>query len=176
MADEIPVPEVDVVAAANECQRFLDRRKFDLVDYSFINIECYPPPTDSTTPELNKFAKLWEAVFDHADKVTIGNNGEGFPHELVKTFDVKTKEIEATVNSNQEYWDELRGIIMPLYAKSGYFEDWKKRWTKIELFYDPIGMDVTTTEMFTNKKSGERIRGELTRATNLPPGFVIRVH
>jgi hypothetical protein len=51
-----------------------------------------------------------------------------------------------------------------------------KRWRSISMFYDPVGMDVTTTQMWTNPKTGERFRGDVLRNTGYPQGFVVKIH
>lgn len=170
-----PVPDVDVAAAAAECKAYLEKKKFDLVDYSFVNIECYPPPDSDEYPLLKSFAAKWTEVFDYADRVVEDDAGTGFPHLLVADFETKTKEIEAAVNSDTEFWTALRSVVLPLYEKSKFYEEWKRRWNKIDLFYDPIGLEATTTEIFTNKETGERIRGDVKRTTRYDAGFVIRI-
>lgn len=170
-----PVPEVNIEAAVAELKKYLDEKKFDLVDYSLVNIECYPPSDSDEYPELKSFAAQWTAAFDYAEKVTVNDNGEGFPEDVIEKFETKTHEIMDALNSDTAYWTELRSIILPLYEKSKFFSDWKRRWQKAEVFYDPIGLEATTTEIFTNKKTGERIRGDVVRSTEYKPGFVIKI-
>jgi hypothetical protein len=170
-----PSPEVDVAAAAVECKKYLDSKKFDLIDYSLVNIECYPPSDSEEYPVLNKFASDWNAAFDYAESVTVDDQGTGFPEEIIEAFEAKTKEIAATVNSDADFWTTLRSIVLPLYDKSKFYDEWKRRWQKVEIFFDPIGLEATTTEIFTNKETGERIRGDVVRSTQYNSGFVIRI-
>lgn len=167
--------ECDFKIAAEEVKKFLDSKKFDLIDYGYVDIECYPPVDPKEYPHLCALRDEWEAMFDYADKVT-QDDGSGFPEDRAKCLEEKCNKIGEIVNEDREYWDKLRAIVIPLYEKSPHFEDWKQRWQSIEFVYDPIGMDVTTTQMWTNKETGERIRGEVVRSTSYPAGFIVRVN
>lgn len=185
-------PDVDSRNAADEIKRFLDSKKFDLVDYSYVNIEAYPPPNDDDYPELKRFSAQWAAFFDEADKVlnnpdiieepgqssfieVLGKYSPTMAQDLAE-FDDATSHVAELVNTDQEYWSNLRQIILPLYEKSPYYNEWKgNRWKAISLSYDPTPLEVRTTQMWTNKETGERIRGELLRTTEYPAGFILKV-
>ena len=180
---------IDVKAVANEIKEFLYGKRFDLVDYSLVEIEAYPPPKDSKYPTIKKLSKAWETFFSASDKALhhAPNNLMGKPfNEILGKYDTGLqagfKELEETtaavaeaVNSDREWWDKLRAEIVPLYDRSPHYEAWKKRWQKVRIIYDPVDMTVTTTRMQTNSKTGERIRGEVVRETDLPAGLVVKV-
>lgn len=55
-------------------------------------------------------------------------------------------------------------------------EAWRtKRWQKIELFFDCLAQDCTTTIIWTNPDTGAKHRGEVFRSTEYPQGFVIKI-
>lgn len=170
-----PSPRVDVKKAAEECIKFLNFKKLDMVDYGLANIECYVPPNDDTYPELKSFAKQWKKFFDYAEHVTTGNNGEGFPEDVAKTFESKNAEIEKLINSNDSFWSTIREKIIPLYEKSPHYADWQKRWKSVMLFYDPIEMEATSTKVYTDPKTGEKVKSEQISSTLYPEGFVLRI-
>ena len=60
--------DIDVKAVADEVKKFLESKKFDLVDYSLVEIEAYPPPKDSKYPTVKKLSKAWETFFSASDK------------------------------------------------------------------------------------------------------------
>jgi hypothetical protein len=168
-------PEIDVVKAAGEVKAYLDRKKFDLVDWTYTAMECYPDPHDPDTPELAKFAAMWEEFFDYADGLQIDNDGKGFPNEIAKRYEDLQKTVEDAVNADGDYWSRIRDEVLPLYVqpKSEKLASWRERWKSISLFYDPIGLEVTTTRVLNTGLDRKR---ELVRKTNLPPGFVIKVN
>lgn len=253
-----PNPEINFEAAAQEVKEYLDKKKLDLVDWNYWQIECYPDPGDDDYPELKKFAAMWSEVFDYADEVTYGDNGEGFPHEIVAKYEDATRRVQDLVNEDSRFWEEIREEVMPLYrppsgpsnqsvwdlswawaemrdkvfagtdlpdkvateptdmkdmqyllqrwdslgehASQVYvelrqedmdaddfrllcknwfdrmvLEKWQERWKGVEIHYDPVGLDVVTTQMWTNKATGERTRGDVLSSRKLPPGFIIRV-
>ncbi len=183
-------PEIDIEKAASEIKKFLESKKFDLVDYSYVNIEAYPPPNDHNYPELKKFSEQWAAFFEEADAVLNDVNEEPgqatFQEVLAKysptlgedlaLFDNMTSALADAVNSDKAFWNNLREIVLPLYEKSPYYEEWKNnRWKAISLSYDPTPLEVKTTQMWTNQETGERIRGEVVRTSEYPAGFVMKV-
>ena len=186
----VPKPEVDIAKMAAEIKTYLDSKKFDLVDYSYVEIECYPPNSEDF-PETAKFSKQWQKFLDDADAVLNDvpeEPGEtSFKDVLAKyspnllvgleAFDSATNAVAAAVNEDKQYWKTLQEIVLPLYEKSQYYEQWKaERWKGISLSYDPTGLEVKTTQMWTNTRTGERIRGEELRTTEYPAGFVIKVN
>jgi hypothetical protein len=184
--------------AASEVKLFLDGKKFDLVDYGYVDIEAYPDPTSEEYSELKKMADEWYSFYNQTDKV-VGAISEEMLEEMRKSAsggDVMTDilknsapdlaqlyeqlkadlaSVAQAVTSDAKYWEELRKVIIPLYEKSPHYEAWKERWKGIELAYDPIGQETTTTKMFTNKVTGERTRGEVVRRTVRPEGFIVRI-
>lgn len=184
-------PEVDIEKAATEMKAFIDAKKFDMVDYSYVNIEVYPPHDEEKYPELCKFSKQWSSFFDEAEKAL--ESSTETPGDLTFTqilakyspdlaaglelFDAKTAQVAAIVNADQQFWEKIRGIVLPLYEKSAYYEQWKDaRWKSVDISYDPTPLEVVTTQMWTNKKTGERIRGEKIRTSEYPAGFVVRIN
>lgn len=167
--------ELDFKIAAEEVKKYLDSKKFDLVDYGYVDIECYPPVDPKDYPHIYALREEFEAMFDHADAVT-QDDGTGFPEERAAALEEKCKQIGELVNADEVFWEKLRAVIIPLYEKSPHYAEWKTRWKSIDFVYDPIGMDVTTTQMWTNQDTGERIRGEVVRTTTYPAGFIVRVN
>ena len=180
---------IDVNKVADEIRAYLHEKRFDLVDYSLVEIECYPPPKDSKYPAIKKLSKAWEDFFEDSDKAL-----RGAPNKLMGTnfseilgkydkglrgkfadLEETTNKVAEAVNSDREWWNKLRAEIVPLYDRSPHYDAWKKRWQKVRVIYDPVSMTVTTTKMQTNKKTGERIRGEVVRETDLPAGLVVKV-
>ena len=182
---ERPSPTVDVQAAADEVKRFLDGKKMDLIDWGYVNIECYPDPEDDEYPVLKGFAKLWEDLFSYAETLTIDNDGTGFPEDLVNEFEAKLAEIKDAVNSDEAYWGGIRAAVLPMYRPpegveikpkmKAMMDAWEQRWKAVDLFYDVMGLEIQTTKMWTNKQTGERRRGEIISQRTMPPGFVIKV-
>jgi len=185
-------PTVNTEKAAAEVKRFLEAKKFDLIDYSYVNIEAYPPSDDNNYPELKKFCTQWNAFFEEADKVlnnpdvaeepgqatfkeVLGKYSPTLAEDLAE-FDNATSAVADLVNKDKEYWDKLREIVLPLYEKSPYYNEWKdNRWKAISLTYDPTPLEVRTTQMWTNQETGERIRGEVVRTTEYPAGFIMKI-
>jgi len=170
---------------AKEVKAHLDAKRFDLIDPDKATVECWPNPEDKSLPECGRFAAQWRAMFTYADKIT-GDGGEGFPDELAKEFEAELKKVEALVNDDQAFWEDIRGKVMPLYCKTKFKrgkdgklevvkeEDngpWKDRWKKMVIFYDPVGMDVTTTEI--DPKT--RRKGRIISSRTIPEGFVFKV-
>ena len=193
-------PSVDIQKMADEIKHFLDSKKFDLVDYSYPTMECYPPPNSEQYPETTKFAALWAAFFEEADKafahldlpeedhetdseeipgkVTLEDMLKKYSPTLAEDigqFDELTDKVAEAVNQDVAFWTQLREIILPLYEKSQYYEQWTQRWKAIDLSYDPTPLEVKTTRMWTDPKTNERIRGEILRSTVYPAGFVVKV-
>ena len=183
---------------AQELEKFLDRKKFDLVDYSYPAViendrtprpECYPPPESKEFPELQKFCKQWLDFFDEIEQpilqapeepgdTTLDIMLEKYcPAMLVEyqRLNQLVTETEKAVNTDEKFWAEVRKVILPLYDRSKEAEAWTGRWRGIQLAYDPCPLTVTTTQMWTNKKTGERKRGEVVRETNIPAGFVMKL-
>lgn len=184
-------PDINPEIVANEIKTYISDKKFDLVDYSYANIETYPPPDCDNYPEIRKFCSQWAKFFDEAEAATVDATEE--PGEVtfsevldkyspdladgLKAFDKATQSIEWLVNRDEKFWTELRGIVLPLYEKSPYYEQWKDaRWKTISLSYDPTPLEVKTTQMWTNQRTGERIRGEEIRSTEYPAGLVVKVN
>lgn len=182
---ERPSPTVDVQAAAEEVKKFLDSKKMDLIDWGYVNIECYPDPNDDAYPVLKDFAKQWEGFFSYAETLTIDNDGTGFPEDLVNEFEAKLAEVKDAVNGDEAYWAEIRKQVLPMYRPpegveikpkmQQMMDAWAQRWRSVDLFYDVMGLEVTTTQMWTNKITGERRRGDVISERTMPPGFVIKV-
>jgi hypothetical protein len=170
-----PKPKVDVKKAAEECKKYLDFKKLDLVDFGLANIECYVPPKDDDYPELKEFAKQWKSFFNYAETLVIGDRGEGFPNDLAKEFEDKNMEIEKLVNSDSKYWDNIRSTIIPLYERSPVFSDWQKRWNSIMFFYDPIEMNAKVEKAHKDPETGEVVKTEVVSETLYPESFVIRI-
>lgn len=167
-------PDFDMDKIVEEFKRYFDGKKMDLVDYSYVNIQAYPPPKDPAYPEMGKFAAQWERLFEYADETY--ESEEGFPEELVARFEEATREIARRVNEDKAFWEKIRGEIIPLYDKSPYYDEWKKRWAKIEIFYYPEELAVKVTKRFRNKATGELSQGgEVITEKVMPPGFVINV-
>ena len=183
------IEDIDVKATANEVKAYLDDQKMNLVDYSLVEIECYPSPKDSKYPAIKKLSKAWETFFSASDKALhqAPNKLMGKPFDEIlgmynkdlqtefKELEETTNKVAAAVNEDRTWWDKLRAEIVPLYDRSPHYEAWQKRWQKIRIIYDPVDMTVTTTRMQTNSKTGERIRGEVVRETDLPAGLVVKV-
>jgi hypothetical protein len=183
-------PIIDVTAAAKEIEKYLESKKFDLIDFGYVQIECYPPSDSDEYPEIRKFSKAWADFFDKSDEALTAMPDDllgkmKFSEVLTKfdpnlaedlaVYDKLADEVAKTVNDDAAFWCKLRDAVIPLYEKSPHYEQWKQRWKAISLAYDPMGMDVKTTQMWTNKKTGERIRGEVLRTTSYPPGFILKV-
>lgn len=182
-----PSPSADIEECAEEVKKFLDKEKMELVDWGHFNIECYPHPEDKELPALGRFSKQWIEFFKYAETVTKDEDGKGFPEDLAAEYEKELKKIEDAVNSDSEYWYKIEEEILPLYTPPGgldltkkpelktILDTWQSRWKKVSLFYDAMSLDVKTTEMFTNKLTGERTRGKVLRERSLPEGFVIKV-
>ncbi len=175
---EMPVkPEINLEAASIEVKNHLDDKKMNLIDYGYSRIELWFDQKDldgGKFPEIAKFTAHWKALFDYSDRIT-DDVGGGFPNDEFVALETDLKKIEDMVNNDAAYWTKLREEVIPLYDKSPNYEQWKKRWKSVELFYDPVGLDVTTTEIFTNKVTGEKTRGAEISRRNIPEGIVIRV-
>lgn len=174
-------PKVDIEKATSEVRTYIDSKKMDLIDWGYEKIESYPDPDDDNLPELKRFAAMWNDFFSYADTVT-EDDGKGFPHEVVERYEAIVSQVEVAVNSDDDFWSRIRGEVLPLYLPpEGKKTDpvvakkWDDRWKKIKFFYDPVGMEVVTTQMWTNKATKERKRGDVIRKRKLPPGFVIRI-
>ena len=109
-----PNPKINIEAAANEVKLYLDKKKMDLVDWNYWNIECYPPPDDDDYPELKNFAIMWNDFFDHADHVT-QDDGQGFPNDIANKYEAETARIADSVNDDADFWELIREEIRPLY-------------------------------------------------------------
>lgn len=182
-------PTVDIEKVATEIKKFMDVKKFDSVDYSYTNIEVYPPPESDDYPEIKLFSKIWSDFFKEADKVLMDSAEEPgnvtfkevldkYSPELataLNDLDEITAKVAEAVNSDRKFWDNLREIVLPLYERNAYYEDWKKRWNSIALAYDPTPLEAKTTQMWTNKETGERIRGDVVSSTVYPAGFVVKI-
>ena len=183
---------------AQELEKFLDRKKFDLVDYSYPaeiiddrtpRPEIYPPPESDEFPELKKLCKQWLDFFDEIEQPILkapedpGDTSldimlEKYCPEMVAEYQRLNQlvtETEKGVNTDEKFWEGVRAVILPLYDRSKQAEAWGNRWKAIQLVYDPCPLTVTTTQMWTNKKTGERKRGGVVRETNLPAGFVMKL-
>lgn len=219
--------QLDVAAAAAEVKKHLNEHKINLVDYTRLRLELYPPHDPENLPALSMFSEKFKAMFNYADKLCAlddaPNDAQGnmlkptvnhFPTEIFLMYESKNKEIEALVNSDAQFWEEIRAAVLPLYeppetilsddqkkivaekeaelsksdpekyakrkkdrdGRNRLLQAWREqRWKKIEFFFDPVGLDCTTTIVWTNPKTGERHRGDVFRATEYPQGFVIRV-
>lgn len=185
---ELKGPVVNATVLADEFKKFLWEKRMDLIDYGYTNIDCWPPVDDKDNyPETMSFGGQWEAMFNVADTM-VDDDGNGFPEEVAQQYEAELKKAQLAMNSDAAFWTKLRADILPLYAKSKHYEEWKKRWKMVKLFYDPISQTVTTTQMLTNKKTGERSvntaavdengnkRSDgIVRETVIPACFVIRV-
>lgn len=188
-------PAVDVLEIAKELKAHIDKNKLDHVDFELAKIEMYPDPLSERRlrfprmsrfwrwflgrpPGLIEFCKFcaqWEAMFDYADKVT-QDDGVGFPKEDAKLFEDKLAEVEKEVNNDKEFWKRIRDEVMPIYAHSkDYQAMWKDRWGAVRLFYDPVGITVTTHKKMVNRITGEVVRRELVRQRDIPAGVVVRI-
>lgn len=172
---EIMKPQVDVVRAAEEIKKYIDKVKLDHVDYGKPNIEMHPNPEDTPVdmPEVESFVNQWEKLFDKADKVT-EEDGAGFPEEEVRLFEHKINEVSDLVNEDEEFWDALREEVIPLYDRSPEYETWKKHWKYIKINYDPIPIRVVVTKKTPDPSTG-KIKEEVVSDRVIPPGFVIKV-
>jgi hypothetical protein len=175
-------PKINVKKVSSEVKAYLYSKKMDLIDWGYTSIECYPEVGDQNTPELNKFAKMWEGFFDYSDTVT-QDDGSGFPNDVVQRYEILLQKVEEAVNGDSDYWTKIRAEVLPFYlppeeSKGKLVQDlssWKDRWNAIKLFYDPVGMEVVTTQILTNQATGERRRGNVVSRRMLKAGFVIRV-
>ncbi len=170
-------PEINLDAAAAEIKKHLDDNKMNLIDYGYVNIDLWFDQDDldgGEYPEIAKFTAHWKAMFDYADQVT-ADDGTGFPNDEFVLLEADLKIVEEKVNSDAEYWKKIRDEVIPLYEKSPNYKQWQKRWKCVDLFYDPVGLDVTTTEILNNKITGEKTRGKVLRSRTIPEGIVIRV-
>lgn len=190
--------EIDTQKMATEVEQFLDKKKFDLVDYSYPAVlqnqrtprpECYLPPLSEEYPETMKMSKQWLDFFDaiggpinaapeEPGDTTLEKMLEKYCPELAIEYtwlNQLVSEVLEKINKDTKFWETLRAAILPLYDKSREYDNWKERWNSLELIYDPTPLGVKTTQMWTNKKTGERTRGEVIRKTELPAGFVIKI-
>ena len=153
--------------------------------------ECYPPSNDPEEyPELAKLSQQWLDFFDEIEKpiqaieevqpgditldAMLSKHVPAMAPEYKRLNDLVDEVLNA-VNSDKAFWDKLREVILPLYNKCKQEKEWQDRWNKILLIYDPCPLTVKTTQMWTNKKTGERKRGDVIRETELPPGFVMKI-
>jgi len=174
------MPNFDMKKMAAEIKKYIESKKFDLVDYSYVEIECYPPQDEKDFPETTKFSAQWQKFHDDCDAAL--NDVSEEPGEIsykevlakyspellrgLEEYDKATNAVAEIVNSDHEFWNKIRDIVLPLYEKSPYYKEWKdKRWRTISLSYDPIPLEVKTTQMWTNPRTGERIRGDELRKT-----------
>jgi hypothetical protein len=183
------VIKVDAKKMAEEVKKYINLKKMDCVDYGFTQIEVYIPRSKKY-PEAKKFSDQWLKFFEETDKalnsveeepgtVTFQQVLSKYKPDLAKDldeFDKKTKEVENLVNNDKKFWKVLREAVIPLYEKSPHFEAWKTRWQSISLSFDPTPLQVVTTQMWTNKETGERTSGDVLRKTDLPEGFVIKIN
>jgi hypothetical protein len=163
-------PVVDINKAVDEIKNYMNTEKMNMIDWDKVLIEVHLDPNEATCPEISKFAGQWEEVFSHADKVTL-EDGTGFPHEIVKAYDAVVEEIQDLVNADTEFWKEIRAVVLPLYPEKT--KDCV--WDHIVLFYDAVGMDVSTKMVLRDPKTNEVKRTEVVSQQYLPPGFVIRI-
>lgn len=180
---------VDTQKMAEEIKKFIQAKKFDCVDYGYTQIEIYPPNSEDY-PETRKFSAQWAEFFDNAEKalalcteepgeITFGEVLAKYSPNMdgdLEAFDEQTAAVASAVNSDAKFWEDLRGVVLPLYEKSPYYDEWKTRWKSVSISYDPTSLDVVTTQMWTNKKTGERTRGEKIRATEYPAGFIVKIN
>jgi len=168
-------PQVDAETIAEELKEYIDKKKLDHVDYEYFKIEMYPDPKNEDTPEFGKFCSQWEALFDYADKIT-QDDGTGFPNDQVSKFEEKMKEVQNIINQDDEFWKKLQEEVLPIYVHSkDYEKEWKNRWRAVDLFYDPVGLTVTTHKKMLNKLTGEVSERRLVRQREIPAGIVIRI-
>jgi hypothetical protein len=191
MMDKPKKLSVDARKFADEVKSFLCTRKADLIDNRdpAAAIECWPDPDDGSCPEMSRVASLWEELFEYADGVT-GDDGGGFPDDAAKQYEAEIQNVADMVNADESFWKEIRAEVLPLY-RGGQFKKtgggnvefsqnegpspWDRRWKSVKIFYDPIGMQVTTTKYIVNKKTGERKKEGVVSDRTIPPGFVIKV-
>jgi len=181
---------IDIQRVAEEVKAYISKVKMDLIDYSLEELEAYPPPDNPNYPEIKKLSLLWSDFFDDSDKAMVavpddkvgeGSFGDALSkvspelEERLKELDRITEEVASTVNSDSAFWEELRAAVIPLYERSPDYEGWKERWKSIELAYDPCPLKATTTQMWTNKETGERTRGEVVSTTEYPQGFIVKI-
>lgn len=184
-------PNINAEKCAEEIKSFIEKKKFDCVDYSYINIEIYPPDSEDY-PEIRKFSNQWKKFLDEADSAVDTQQIDEEPGQIsyadllkkyspevapaLAEFDKTTNAVADLVNNDKAFWDHLRDVILPLYEKSPYYQTWQdERWKAIALSYDPTALDVKTTEMWTNSKTGERIRGDVKSTTIYPAGFIVKI-
>jgi hypothetical protein len=176
-------PDVDIAKVAEEIKNHIDKKKMDHVDFDYEEIEMYPSPVSGSLgkdsppemPEFCKFCAQWEALFDYADKVT-QSDGSGFPQEDIERFEKELKKVEKKINEDEEFWTKIRGEVMPIYmASKEYDKKWSKRWQRVILFYDPVGITVTTHKKMVNKLTGEVLSRELVHQREIPSGVVVRI-
>jgi hypothetical protein len=167
-------PEVDVEKAAAEVKALIDREKMNHVDYSVDRIEIYPAPKDENLPELCAFAAQWEEVFAHGDLVT-GEDGERFPHASVARFEEALSRVSLVVNADSAFWKRIHEEIVPLYDRASDYDEWKKRWLRAKIWYDPVAINIQTTRVERVKGSGEERSREPFSKRTLPPGFVVSI-
>jgi hypothetical protein len=174
--ETIPKPDVDAGKMADEVKSYIKKNKMNFIDYKGSDIQAYPPPDDPEYPELSKFAAQWAGFFDYADGVK-----EGFPEGVVAVFEAKNQEVADAVNSDSQFWESLRGELLPLYERSKDYDKWKGRWRKIGFWYYPEAIPLATTMrwMAMDKQTKELKRqvgkSELISHKILPPGFVVEI-
>ena len=181
------LPAIDEANLAEEVKRFINEKKMDLVDWGLMKIECYPPPDSDDYPETRKLSTQWAAAFNHAEKVI---DTEGFPEDLMQEFEKACARIMALINSDTEYWEKIREVVIPLYDRSKDYEKWKKRWKSVHKFwYYPESLTVTTKRGTVRKKKAglgqdgkpiwevvERImEDDPFRTTTYPAGLVVNI-
>lgn len=187
-------PRIDAERIAEELKAFVNERKLDHVDYEYFEIEMYPDPKTESLRfagfkrlwrrlfkkpmgllEFSKFCAQWEAVFDYADKIT-QDDGTGFPAEDIKLFEDKLAEIQALMNRDEVFWERIKEEVLPIYVHSKDYEKvWKNRWRAVKLFYDPVGITVTTHRKLVNKLTGEVTERKLVSQRTIPAGIVVKI-
>lgn len=179
--DKPGVPEVDVKAVAEDLKRFISDNKMDWIDSKNTRIEAYPNENDERYPVMGDFSKKWGELFDYADTVT-QDDGAGFPHDLVEAYEDILSKVVKEVNSDTEFWDEIRNEVLPLYEPMPGAEmtpshvAWKKRWKSVsKFFYDPIPIDVSSSKIMRRQSDGAEVSRELIRSRTIPAGFVVNI-
>lgn len=187
-------PDVDAERIAEELKAFVNERKLDHVDYEYFEIEMYPDPRSEKLSfaglrrifrrlfrrrmgllEFAKFCSQWEALFDYADKIT-QDDGTGFPAEDVKLFEDKLAEIQVVMNRDEAFWKMIQEEVLPIYVHSKDYEKvWKNRWRAVKLFYDPVGITVTTHKKMVNRLTGEVTERKLISKRDIPAGIVVKI-
>lgn len=190
--------EFSAKEVAVEMKEFFIKNVYDLVDYNIANIQCLIVPDKkmkATIWAANRWVKWWDKSSEALGEISEAeldvvfkeakDKGED-PHVVImkkyipKLYEEKVKydefdqEITNIINNDESLWNQIRQTVIPLYEKSQYFEQWKTRWKKVSLKFDPVEMTAKTTKLMKNQKD-EIVSSEIFRLENYPEGYFLEV-